>query len=39
MSFNPDLSKQTQEVLFSRKLHKVSRKLFFNNVDVPQTNS
>ena len=39
MSFNPDLSKQTQEVSFSRKLHKVSRKLFFNNVDVSQTNS
>ena len=40
MNFKPDPSKQAQEVLFSRKLQKVSHpKLFFNNSDVSQTNS
>ena len=40
MNFNLDPNKQTQEVLFSRKLQKVSyRKLFFNNADVSQANS
>ena len=37
MNFNPDPSKQAQEVLLSRKLQKVSHpKLFFNNSDVSQ---
>ena len=32
MDYNPDPTKQAQEVLFSRKLQKVSHpKLFFNN--------
>ena len=40
MSFNTNSSKLVQEILFSRKLHKVSHpKLLFNNVDVLQTNS
>ena len=37
MNFNPDPSKQAQEVLLSRKLQKVSHpKSFFNNSDVSQ---
>ena len=33
MSFNPDLDKQAQEMIFSRKLNKSSHpKVFFNNV-------
>ena len=40
MNFNPDISKQAKEVLFSRKLQKVTYpKLFFNKLDVSQTNS
>ena len=40
MSFNTNSSKLVQEILFSRKLHKVSHpKLLFSNVDVLQTNS
>ena len=32
MAFNPDLSKQTQEIVFSSKTHKISHpKLNFNN--------
>ena len=39
-NFNPDPNKQTQEVLFSGKLQRVSHpNLFFNNSDVSQTNS
>ena len=35
MSFNPDLNKQAQEILFSRKLDKASQpKTFFNNAQV-----
>ena len=35
MSFNPDLNKQAQEVVFSRKLNKSSHpKTFFNNAAV-----
>ena len=37
MSFNPDLSKQAQEVIFSRKLQKsVYSPLHFNNIVVTQ---
>ena len=40
INFNTDPSKQGREVLFSRKLQKLSHpKLFFNNADVSQTNS
>ena len=40
MNFNSDLNKQAQEVLFNRKLQKVSHlSLLFNNSDVSQTNS
>ena len=35
MSFNPDPSKQIQEVMFSRKFHKsVYPPLYFNNTAV-----
>ena len=35
MSFNPDLNRQAQEVVFSRKLNKSSHpKMFFNNSPV-----
>ena len=35
MSFNPDLNKQAQEVIFSRKLNKPSHpKIVFNSVPV-----
>ena len=37
MAFNPDLSKQVQEIVFSRKTHKISHpKLNFNNSPVVQ---
>ena len=40
MSFNPDPTKQAQEVIFSRMTTKVSRpKIFFNNVPVSQVDS
>ena len=39
MSFNPDLSKPAEEVIFSHKRHKsVHPPLFFNNVQVKQVN-
>ena len=39
-NFNPDPSKQAQQLLFRRKLQKVSHpKLFCNNADVSKTNS
>ena len=35
MSFNPDLNKQAQEVVFSRKLNKASQpQITFNNASV-----
>ena len=38
MAFNPDLSKQVQEIVFSRKTHKISHpKLNFNNSPVVQS--
>ena len=38
MSFNPDVSKQAQEVIFSRKQAKlVHPDLVFNNIPVHQT--
>ena len=38
MAFNPDLSKQAQEVVFSRKNHKISRpKVNFNNSPFVQS--
>ena len=40
MSFNPDPSKQTQEVIFSQKLKKVTHSLLvFNNASVSQCKS
>ena len=40
MSFNPDPSKQAQEVIFSRKINKeLHPPLFFNNSQVCQTQS
>ena len=40
MSFNPDISKQAHEVVFSRKRSLVShRSLTFNNIPVAQTSS
>ena len=40
MSFNPNPSKQTQEVIFSRKLKNVSHPpLVFNNVNVSSCKS
>ena len=40
MNFNPDPSKQAQEVIFSRKSKKISHPtLFFNNIQVPQSSS
>ena len=39
MTFNPDRSKQAQEVVFSRKLKKTTDPpLFFNNNNVSQVN-
>ena len=38
MSFNPDLNKKAQEVIFSRKMTKSSHpQIFFNNVSVSCT--
>ena len=38
MNFNPDPSKQTQEVIFSRKIKKHNHpELLFNNIPVNQT--
>ena len=38
MAFNPDLSKQAQEIVFSRKSHKISRpKVNFNNSTFVQS--
>ena len=38
MTFNPDLSQQAQEIVFSRKTHKVSHpKVNFNNSPVVQS--
>lgn len=40
MNFNPDISKKTHEVVFSRKTVKVShRSLNFDNIPVAQTSS
>ena len=40
LNFNPDPSKQAQQLLFRRKLQKVSHpKLLCNNADVSKTNS
>ena len=40
MGFNPDLNKQAQEVIFSRKLKKVChRPLHFSNSNVSQASS
>ena len=40
MSFNPDPSKQTQEVVFSRKTKKEHHRLLaFNNNNISETNS
>ena len=40
MNFNPDTTKQAQEVIFSRKLRKtVYPPLLFNNASVTQTSS
>ena len=37
MAFNPDLSKQAQEIVFSRKTHKINHpKLNFNNLPIVQ---
>ena len=38
MAFNPDLSMQAQEIVFSRKTHKISHpKLNFNNSTIVQS--
>ena len=39
MNFNPDTTKQAQEVTFSRKLKKVLHPLLFNNASVTRTSS
>ena len=40
MTFNPDRSKQAQEIIFSRKLKKATHSpLLFNNNNVSQVNS
>ena len=40
MSFNPDPSKQTQEVIFSRKIQKTCHlSIYFNNKSVKQVRS
>ena len=40
MGFNPDPSKQAQEVVFTRKVKKVVRpQIFFNNKSVQQVSS
>ena len=38
MSFNPDVSKQAQEFVFSRKSHKIAHPpVFYNNVSVKRS--
>ena len=40
MSFNPDPSKQAQEVIFSRKLQKISHpSIYFNNIPIDEVSS
>ena len=40
MNFNPDSSRQAQEVIFSRKSKKISHPpLFFSNIQVPRSSS
>ena len=40
MSFNPDLTKQAQEIIFSRKTTtKVHPKIFFNKIPVSKADS
>ena len=40
MSFNPDPSKQAQEVIFSCKLQKISHpSIYFNNIPIKQVSS
>ena len=40
MSFNPNISKQAHEVIFSRKTKIVNHpNLLFNNIDVKKVNS
>ena len=40
MTFNPDRSKQAQEIIFSRKIKKAAHPpLLFNNNNVSQVNS
>ena len=40
MSFNPDLSKQAQEVIFSLKLQKMNHpSIYFNNNPIDQVSS
>ena len=40
MSFNPDPSKQAQEVIFSRKLQKISHpSIYFNSNPIEQVSS
>ena len=40
MSFNPDISKRAHEVVFSRKIFKISHpSLIFNNIPVAQVSS
>ena len=39
ISFNPDLNKQVQEVIFSRKLHESTHsKIYLSNARVPCAN-
>ena len=37
MNFNPDASKQAQELIFTRKIKKPNNDLIFNNKQVNQT--
>ena len=40
VSFNPDISKQAYEIIFSRKTSIISHTLLtFNNIPLAQTNS
>ena len=40
MSFNPDPTKQAQEVIFNRKTNKkIHPKIFFNNIPINKANS
>ena len=39
MSFNPDPTKQAEEIIFSQKLKKVNHPpIFFNNIEVKRVN-